>query len=192
MSETKKQPGSNIDYEIFDYFCDRARLQLEETRRPGAPCLKQHRMKDISAVEALSHQLQQEYGFNLVHVSTKAALRYMHIDSSRNPDANKRELKRAVLKRLEHSLKTSTDPITGGPLGRLGITEPMVLDLIELEKTGNIVPKPIPKVPLTTRDIDLLDVMRSRALASSKTAGEKEAIVSLYQKIRGFPPKATA
>jgi hypothetical protein len=116
--------------------------------------------------------------FNLDEMSTQAILAFVRIKAH--------TVREKVFSIIKNAIVTDTDPFTHKPLGYCGITEPMVYDLIELTKTGKILPKAKPAVPLTSRDIDLLDVVKGRAMAGSKTDGEKVAIETLYKKIRGI------
>jgi len=161
-----------------DFGCDRDRLLQIWRRNKDSLCVVSRKMNNIAKVENLSTELFMKHSFNLNHMSTEAILVYIYI---KDP-----ALKLKVLKKMEIALKTDICPITGGKFGYYGLTERIMKDLVELCDTGGIAPKPRPAIPLSTRDIDMLAVMKSRAIAASKTDGERAAIASLHNKILGI------
>lgn len=158
--------------------CRRSKLA-----RKASGCNSIEGLMEIKKAEDCNTKVKTD-SFNLDEMSTQAILAFARIKS--------RQLREEIFAIIKHSIINDIDPVTKKPLGYTGITEPMVRDLIELKTTGKIAPKPPKKTHLTTRDIDLLDVIKARAIAASKTNGEKEAINALYRKIVGLPQEATA
>jgi hypothetical protein len=136
-------------------------------------------MKEIVAVEELSRKLMEIYGFNLIHVSTTAAMLYIRIKDE--------DLKMRVLKRIEAAIQTLTDPNNGEPLGAYGLTIQMVTDLIESETTGKQEHNRIfISYRLNKHEHELIESMLACVLSKCKQSDLKDEFVALGKKIRGL------
>jgi hypothetical protein len=135
--------------------------------------------KAVRTMEAEKfNDLVKDKTFDLDWMSTRAVLLIKNY-----PKADIRE---HLLKCVRKSFETETDPITKKPMGGRGITEPMLLDLIELKLTGKIAPKPKPIIKLSQSELELLDSMRICIMSKCKSEDEKDKFVALYKKIRGL------
>ncbi len=164
---------------IKDYSCDRDRLVNIWLRHPKSECVISRAMKEMVAVEELSRKLMEMYGFNLIHVSTTAAMLYIRLKDE--------DLKMRVLKRIEIAIKSLVDPNNDEPLGVYGLTVQMVTDLIESERTG----KPANnRIYITYRlnkhEHELIESMLACVLSKCKQSDLKDEFIALGKKIRGL------
>lgn len=155
-------------------------------KHPESACVSQKDMKLAVAVQALSGQMQAEYGCNLQFVSNSAIFPYLRLDDSKPETA---AFKKKVFDKIVKTIKADKDPFTGKSFSDLefGITTQLIKDIIKCARTGVRPTKRVKKSKLLTQnDIELLDSMRICVMSKCKSEDERDKFLALYKKIRGI------
>lgn len=176
-----------------EFECDRDRWIGIWKSDPLSNCVKRKNMKHHAAVQALSSQMQIDYGVNLKYVSSDALRPYMVLSDKTD---KKKSIKQAVFELIIKAIKEDKNPLTGIPFGDndFGLTEEMVQSFIRYIRTGRRAASPRKHVKLWQGDIHLLDILVEAVSKNGYDPTVKKLAESLRVRIhRGdfAPEKAT-